>query len=166
MAKTPLPELRENGSRRRPPQGWKAFYEEAAKAKPPIKRPNLSPAQLANLKPKMGRVHYKTFCVATSRSGERCRCAPVRGAERCVTHGGMLEVPHHPGNARHRHREARAAAREAFYAYDKATRATVTKAAPGRRAERWATLLEGAQALHADETGAAFRRWLANLRTT
>ena len=37
-------------------------------------------------------------CQASRRDGQPCRAAALRGASRCVKHGGRVEVPDHPHN--------------------------------------------------------------------
>ncbi|MDA5094224.1 hypothetical protein O2N63_08995 [Aliiroseovarius sp. KMU-50] len=37
-------------------------------------------------------------CQAKRRDGQSCRAAALRGASRCVKHGGRVEVPDHPHN--------------------------------------------------------------------
>jgi hypothetical protein len=39
-------------------------------------------------------------CRTQRRNGERCRNAAMRGASRCLKHGGRAEVPAHPYNVR------------------------------------------------------------------
>lgn len=37
-------------------------------------------------------------CKGTRRDGERCKAAAMRGAKRCLKHGGRMDVPDHPHN--------------------------------------------------------------------
>jgi hypothetical protein len=39
-------------------------------------------------------------CQAKRRDGQPCQKAALRGATRCPTHGGRVEVPDHPSNVR------------------------------------------------------------------
>ena len=39
-------------------------------------------------------------CQATRRDGQPCRAPALRGATRCIKHGGRVEVPEHPHNIR------------------------------------------------------------------
>src|SRR6056297_4285166 len=39
-------------------------------------------------------------CRSTAKSGSRCKNPAMRGATRCVKHGGRVEVPNHPHNIR------------------------------------------------------------------
>lgn len=39
-------------------------------------------------------------CRSTTKSGSRCKNPAMRGATRCVKHGGRVEVPNHPHNIR------------------------------------------------------------------
>ena len=138
----------------------------------------MTPAQLANLTVRHGGPIGRGGCTAIrSSTGERCKNAPVRGAERCRMHGGLLEVPGHQANARAlftgRLDPGYADARRQFYAFDRDIRQAVHHAQekvggakPRRGRYHWPTLLAGAQALALDDEGLAFRRWLAAIRQT
>lgn len=39
-------------------------------------------------------------CQATRRNGQRCRAPAMRGATKCLKHGGRVQVPEHPYNIR------------------------------------------------------------------
>ena len=39
-------------------------------------------------------------CKATRRNGQPCRAAALRGATKCLKHGGRVQVPDHPHNIR------------------------------------------------------------------
>ena len=45
-------------------------------------------------------MHAAQRCCAKRRNGAPCRAAALRGAKRCIAHGGRVEVPDHPHNIR------------------------------------------------------------------
>lgn len=45
-------------------------------------------------------MHSAPRCQAKRRDGQPCRAAALRGATRCIKHGGRVEVPDHPHNIR------------------------------------------------------------------
>lgn len=45
-------------------------------------------------------MHSAPRCQAKRRDGQPCRAAALRGAARCIKHGGRVEVPDHPDNIR------------------------------------------------------------------
>lgn len=169
------------GGRVRPDGGWKKYiaevmeHDRAAQRAAPKHKP--TEAALANLRPgRMRLVDKAPRCVAMARStGQPCKAARVLGSTLCAMHGGLLEVPSHPGSrrewggARGERLQAAIDARIAMAGYPKAIRDAVHaayRAAEGakrRRRDKWPTLLAGAQALTADPSGKAFRRWLADL---
>lgn len=169
-------DLRPNGSRKRPPGGYEAFWRAVAEAaRKKRRKPNQTPAQLANLRPIPPELAGRGGCVAIAGStGKQCRLAPVKGGARCQVHGGLFEVPNHRANIaavdEGRRSPDWAEARRAYYEFDRSTRKAVEQAydAVGRSPRRrpWPTLLIGAQAITADVTGAAFRRWIENIRST
>lgn len=167
------PTIDERGARRRPEGGWEAFTDavlEAASDRRRGRPRNQSPAQLANLR-KSGTPNVGGRpCIATTRAGTPCKRGAARGAERCSKHGGLLEAPAHPSNIRNLapripDMRANVEARTEFYRFPRSTRQAVHQAAhtQGEARRAWTTLLAGAQALHADDTGAAFRRWLKEI---
>src|SRR6056297_27298 len=74
---------------------------EAARSAPrPRGRP--TPENLTDEGRRMGlkAIQQAPRCQAMTKRGTKCRCAAVRGATRCIKHGGRVEVPHHPHNIR------------------------------------------------------------------
>lgn len=110
-------------------------------------------------------------CQVIRKNGLRCRRRAIRGAQRCLVHGGLLEVPEHPANAKRRERYsgkvASAAARAAFYEMPPEHRQPATEALTSTRRSRggawWRLALNGAQAHALDDGGRAFRRWLTQI---
>jgi len=45
-------------------------------------------------------MHASARCKATRKNGTLCKAAALRGATRCMKHGGRVEVPAHPHNIR------------------------------------------------------------------
>ncbi len=170
------------GGRIRPDGGWAGYLQavrEAAVAAKRRERPKheITKSQLDALRPGRIRLVDKApRCAAIAvKTGNRCRCAAVRGSTLCHNHGGLMEVPQHPATIRiwggeaGERMQAAIDARIAFAAFPKAIKDAVGSAfratvdAKRRRRGKWPTLLAGAQALDNDPSGKSFRRWLADL---
>ncbi|MGM9402553.1 hypothetical protein ACS0VU_09325 [Aliiroseovarius sp. KMU-71] len=46
----------------------------------------------------LAKMHSAPRCQASRKDGQPCRAAALRGASRCIKHGGRIEVPNHPHN--------------------------------------------------------------------
>jgi len=164
------------------PQTWAQFEAEVARQafKWPRRKPNMTNLQLANLVP-AGQFqflkHVTRPCKFIKANGERCKCWSMRGASRCVRHGGYREKPSHPATIRlfengtitrrsihrvtsaamynlrtPREREARSAARKLLKQY--------------RRQVRAVEVMEGVAAFLADDGGRAWHRWFVQVCAT
>ncbi len=163
---------------RSPPMGWVKFaeaVEAAAKARPKRKgRPEAGP-MLAEYRVPWQRIHEAPGCQVVKRDGSACRNRAVRGSSRCRVHGGRLDVPDHPANAKraqlYRTRADGAPARADFYRLPPEARKAAQAAynpSPARKAgrrSRWEELRDGAQAYTQDDGGRAFRRWIEDINT-
>jgi len=89
-------------SRKRRQQFIEAVAEAARNIPPPKRRGRPVPANLTTEGRTMGlaAMHASTRCKATRKNGLPCKAAALRGATRCVKHGGRVEVPAHPHNIR------------------------------------------------------------------
>lgn len=164
---------------RSPPMGWVKFaeaVEAAAKARPKRKGSPEAGIELAKLRGPWQRMHEGPRCQAIAKqTGQRCAQSAMRGGTRCVKHGGRLEVPEHPANAKraqhYRTRAEGAPARSALYCLPPEARKAAQAAYSGTEADkagrrsRWAEILEGAQAYLQDDGGRAFRRWIDDINT-
>jgi len=100
------------------------------------------------------------------RLGRRCKQYAVRGATRCRMHGGLREVPDHPANGRallrgviSQHEETKAA--KAFL-YQHPLREQTYQMLVSHGLDRSPVSVKSAiEAQEADDTGQAWRKWLA-----
>lgn len=79
-----------------------AVAEAARAARPVLPRGRPTPENLTAEGRRMGlaSAHAAPRCQALRRDGKPCRAPALRGATRCVKHGGRVEVPEHPHNIR------------------------------------------------------------------
>lgn len=108
-------------------------------------------------------------CTFTHRKGDnagkRCGNWAMKGAKRCRAHGGYRQNPEHPATARRLAdvlavdltRKARATLRDADPRARSAVEQALTEIQIPRRPE---TVLQGIEALQADDGGRAWRRFL------
>src|SRR5262245_34162977 len=75
---------------------------EAARQAPRKPRGRPSPQNMTEKGRQMGleAIRNAPRCRTIRRNGEQCRNAAMRGATRCLKHGGRVEVPAHPHNVR------------------------------------------------------------------
>lgn len=113
-----------------------------ARALKPRGRPtpeNLSPAGRSL---GLSAMHASPRCSAKRRDGLPCKAAALKGASRCVKHGGRVEVPDHPHNLRRVF--SGAMSREAIAQADKALQRDCWDAmTPSQRRELSAIVSEG-----------------------
>lgn len=71
-------------------------------AKPVIQRGRPTPENLtaAGRNTGLQAIQAATRCTSIRRDGQPCRSVAMRGAKRCLKHGGRVEVPDHPHNIR------------------------------------------------------------------
>lgn len=74
----------------------------ARRARPVRPRGKPTPENLTASGRELGLVKMRAAprCQAKRRDGQPCRAAALRGATRCIKHGGRVEVPYHPHNIR------------------------------------------------------------------
>lgn len=157
MARTPQQRLM------RPQQGWKAFAAAVEASGDRRRRGKGSQLHLVPKDASAFAVAPRCSVIRQGGAGERCRCPAVRGASRCYWHGGLLEVPAHPGNRKqlekYHARIARAAARTQTYLLPREARQQAALHYRGAGRD-WHAILAGAQAYLQDDGGLAFRRWM------
>jgi hypothetical protein len=75
---------------------------EAARRRRPKPRGRPSPENMTDEGRRLGldAIRNAPKCRAIRRKGERCKNPAMRGATRCLKHGGRVEVPAHPHNIR------------------------------------------------------------------
>ena len=116
----------------------------------------------------------KRQCVFVKADGVRCGCWPMRGARHCGKHGGYREVPAHPGTLRLYRSGAITAhdiekrATHDLTAYSQQDRQAVKQAiretSAQRRSPAPSLILAGIKALHTDDNGKSWRRWIETLK--
>ena len=90
--------------KRRNPQTWARFEADVAvqALTKPRRKPFMTERQLANLIP--GQYQYLRNvtrpCQFIKANRMQCKCWAMRGATRCVRHGGYRQVPEHPATVR------------------------------------------------------------------
>jgi hypothetical protein len=113
-------------------------------------------------------------CVFVRKDGSRCKSWPMKGARHCVRHGGYREVPAHPATIRlyrtgqiAEHGDERRASQD-LQAYPLQDRQAVKNIIKGTSAQRRRAtarlILAGLQAMHADDAGKSWRRWLESVK--
>ena len=116
----------------------------------------------------------KRQCAFVKADGTRCGCWPMRGARHCGKHGGYREVPAHPGTLRLYRSGAITAhdiekrATHDLTAYSQQDRQAVKQAiretSAQRRSPAPSLILAGIKALHTDDNGKSWRRWIETLK--
>ena len=144
--------------------GWERCIKAATK--PRLKRGKVSQAHLAQHRAPVSVLQAAPRCTVVALStGKRCNVAAVRGAQRCHWHGGLLEVPDHPGNrkrtTKYLARQARAKARDQAYLLPKHARDQAARMARASGIRCWHIILAGTLALLAEDGGLSLRRWMA-----
>ena len=79
-----------------------AVAEAARNTPPPVRRGKPFPANLTQEGREKGleAMQASPRCIAARRDGMPCKAAALRGATRCIKHGGRVEVPAHPHNVK------------------------------------------------------------------
>lgn len=149
-----------------PAGGWQAFASKVEAQPPRLRRGKGSQAHLAACRETdFHSARAAPRCSVIRKGGSRCGCPAIRGAKRCYWHGGLLEVPDHPGNRaqveKYHARAAKARARNQLYSLPKHARIQATALAiAGGAGRNWHIILQGAQAILQDDGGLALRRWI------
>jgi hypothetical protein len=168
--------LSTGGKRRRGVLGWDDFVEavgEAAGAKRgrygagPVENLTLA-GDVSSLWP------AARVCAFVRKDGTRCKSWPMRGARHCAKHGGYRDVPEHPATIRlyrtgqiAEHGDERRASQDlqAYTPQDRQTIKNIIKGTGAQRRRATARLMiEGLKAMHTDDAGVTWRRWLDTLK--
>jgi hypothetical protein len=152
---------------------WDAFLEkvaEAARKRP--KRAGIKGKRLPKSGDPTGLWPAKITCDFLRGAAQvRCRSWPMKGATRCVRHGGLRQNPAHPATVRlyqsgeiakaDQRKRARAELATGDYPELASIRDAI-KARTGQKAIPSHVLLEGIRAAREDDGGMAWRRFLHN----
>jgi hypothetical protein len=163
--------LRTGGKRRKGVLGWDDFVQAVGEAAKGAKRAGPGPVenltQAGDASPLWPAARV---CAFVRRDGSRCKSWPMRGALHCVRHGGYREVPEHPatiklyrtGQIAAHDLDRRAAQVLQGYTWQdrQAVKHTIRETGAQRRRATPSLILAGLQAMHQDDNGIAWRRWI------
>jgi hypothetical protein len=163
--------LSTGGKRRKGVLGWDDFVQAVGEAAQGAKRGGRGPVenltQAGDASPLWPAARV---CAFVRKDGSRCKSWPMRGALHCLKHGGYREVPAHKATIRlyrtgqiAEHGDERRASQglQAYTPQDRqAVKNAIRETGAQRRRATARLMLEGLQAMHQDDNGIAWRRWI------